>query len=945
MDFIRELDFFIVPKITEITPAMPICIEEADLPKHISLADNNFNIPGEIDLLLGAECFFDLLKENKIRSTSHNLLFQETHFGYVASGVVNSSTELQYCGLMTQTKQLEETLQKFWEIEGFGESAIPLNSEEKFCEDHFLKTYYREVDGRYVVSMPMEDPALLRKSRNLAEKRLDGIWKRLDRDSNLKSLYSAFMEEYKILNHMELVEDAENDSDCYVIPHHSVYKPEKSSTKLRVVFNASMPTTSGLSLNDILLKGKIPQQDLFSIMVRFRKHRYAFTADVQKMYRMIEINPSQRRFLQILWKNSFDSPVETYQLKTVTYGTSNAPYLATRALKQLVLDENNHLPLASSVVLNDMYVDDVLSGESTLEGTKLLQSQLVELMKRGKMNLHKWGANHPDLLAFENKGISEYSFSDQPECESVKTLGVLWNTVIDCFFYKIELHEKDSYTKRDVLSLISRIFDPLGLIGPVITKAKIFLQKLWLLKIDWDQPVPACIERNWIDFVSTLPELINLAIPRYVFREDSIVIQGFADSSQMAYGAAIYVQSIPTDGLPSARLLCSKSRVAPLKTLSIPRLELCACLLLAQLMHKVLPSLKIPIEKVILSTDSMICLAWIGKSPHVLKTFVSNRVAAIQELTDSYEWRHISSEENPADKISRGLDAKDIVNCKLWWNGPSFLREEGPPDENNLVELDSNTDYNCEFKTTIDSNFATLHSNSFVNNLLTLTNSYLKLIHVLSFIFRFIRNARKNQIRVVGPITLEEVRRAELFLISEVQGGEFFSEIASIKKGAQISPRSKLKTLNVFLDNDGLLRVGSRIAHAQVSYNSKYPIILPARHKLTRLIMLHHHLKYFHLGSQALLNSVRQKFWPVSGRNLARKIVHDCVICCKQNPVPVTQVMGNLPIERVVPNFTFNKSGLDFCGPFFIRSKKSRKGLYQKVYVAVFVCLQLVQYI
>ncbi|XP_071033032.1 uncharacterized protein [Parasteatoda tepidariorum] len=554
------------------------------------------------------------------------------------------------------------------------------------------------------------------------------------------------------------------------------------------------------------------------------------------------------------------------------------------------------------------------------------------------MNLHKWGANHPELLAFENKGITEYSFSDQPECESVKTLGVLWNTLTDCFLFKIELHEKDSYTKRDVLSLISRIFDPLGLIGPVITKAKIYLQKLWLLKIDWYQMLPDCIEKNWIDFVSTLPELKNLAIPRYVFREESIVIHGFADASLMAYGAAIYVQSIPTDGIPTARLLCSKSRVAPLKSLTIPRLELSSCLLLAQLMHKVLPSLKIPIEKVILWTDSMICLAWIGKSPHVLKTFVSNRIAAIQELTESYEWRHISSEENPADIISRGLDAKDILTCKLWWDGPSFLREEGPPDKNNSVELDSNNDYISEFKTTIDSNFATLNSNSFVNNFLNLSNNYLKLIHVLSFIFRFIGNARKDQIRVVGPITLEELRRAELFLIREVQGGEFFSEIASIKKGAQISPRSKLKALNVFLDKDGLLRVGSRIAHAQVSYNSKYPIILPARHELTRMIMLHHHLKYFHLGSQALLNTVRQKFWPVSGRNLARKIVHDCVICCKQSPVSVTQVMGNLPIERVVPNFTFNKSGLDFCGPFFIRSNKSRKGSYQKMYVAVFVC-------
>lgn len=197
---------------------------------------------------------------------------------------------------------------------------------------------------------------------------------------------SAFMEEYKNLNHMELVEESEPVKDCYYIPHHGVYRPDKSSTRLRVVFNASMPTTSGVSLNDILLNCKIPQLELFIIMIRFRKHRFAFTADIEKMYRMILVHPSQRNLLRILWKDSIDSPVKIYKLNTVTYGTSSAPYLATRALKQLALDEQKNLPLASSVVLTDFYVDDILSGESTLEKAKTLQSQLIELLNLGNIN-------------------------------------------------------------------------------------------------------------------------------------------------------------------------------------------------------------------------------------------------------------------------------------------------------------------------------------------------------------------------------------------------------------------------------------------------------------------------------------------------------------------------------------------------------------------------------
>ncbi|XP_035219447.1 uncharacterized protein LOC118192560 [Stegodyphus dumicola] len=553
--------------------------------------------------------------------------------------------------------------------------------------------------------MPMKDSELLGESRNLAEKRLNQVWERLGRDSNLQRLYSEFMQEYKDLKHMELAEGSESITDSYYLPHHGVYRPDKSSTRLRVVFNASTATTSGLSLNDILLKGRIPQQELFSIMVRFRKHRYAFTADVQKMYRQILVHPPQRDLLRILWKDSVDAPVQTYKLNTVTYGTSNAPYLATRALKQLAIDESQNLPLASSVALTDFYVDDILSGESSLEKARILQSQLIDLLKLGKMELHKWRANHPDLLVSENKvtAHSEYTFEEQQESSSsVKTLGVLWNPQTDCFLFAMTIPHSNSYSKRDVLSLISKMFDPLGLIGPVVTKAKIFMQRLWLAKLDWNDTLPDSMAKEWINFVSTLSELSNLKIPRFVFQENHIVLHGFADASSSAYGAAIYVQALPVSGLPTVRLLCSKSRVAPIKTLSIPRLELSGCLLLSRLMDKVISSLNVKVEKVILWSDSTISLAWIRKSPHLLKTFVSNRVALIQELTGSYQWKYVPSECNPADVISRGLDANDILTCDIWWNGPDLLREDMHYPEQPL-EPTTDNDYVKELKCSSES--------------------------------------------------------------------------------------------------------------------------------------------------------------------------------------------------------------------------------------------------
>lgn len=937
--FVKELEFLIIPKITETTSFKSLSEEKLEIPKNIVLADVNFNKPQKIDLLLGAECFFDLLKSGQVRCLPHDLILQETVFGYVVSGVIqNPSPDPNYCALLTQIDNIEETMRKFWEIENINDSETPLSNEELYCENHFKENYYRTSEGQYGVCMPMDDSTLLGESKQLAEKRLSQIWKRLSRDSNLQLLYSEFMQEYKSLDHMEIVKKSEIENVSYYLPHHGVYRPDKSSTRLRVVFNASSPTSSGLSLNDILLKGKIPQQELFSIMLRFRTHRYAFTADIEKMYRMILIHPSQRDLLRILWKENINSPVQICRLKTITYGTANAPYLATRTLRQLALDEHENLPLASSVALTDFYIDDILSGESSLEKTKLLQAQLIELLNRGKMTLHKWHSNHPELLGSENKISTQYHFNEQKELNSVKALGVLWDTQNDCFLYQIKIPEKEVYSKRDVLSLISRHYDPLGLIGPVITRAKIFMQRLWSAKLEWDDPLPDAMNKDWLCFISSLTELENLRIPRFIFYENRIIVHGFADAAMSAYGAVIYVQNLPQIGSPTARLLCSKSRVSPLKTLSVPRLELCACLLLAKLVKKVLPSLNAEIETVVLWSDSMIALAWIEKSPHLLKTFVGNRVSLIQELSGTLKWLHVPSKSNPADVISRGLDAKDIISCDLWWyGGPKLIQDEIQPVEHQLEPCDY-ADFEKELKQPSNSNFAVFETNTFVNHLLNLTNDYMKLIKILSFIIRFLHNIRHTRDKWSGKLSVEELKNSELNIIRLAQKGEFFSDILSLRENGQINHRSHLRSLNPFLDKNGILRVGSRIAYSGVSYNSKFPIILPAKHRLTQLIMSYYHLKYFHLGPQALLNTVRQMFWPISGRSLARKIVHQCVQCFKHRPILTEQLMGNLPVERVRIEPPFNKCGLDFCGPFLIKSKNQRKGSFQKIYVAVFVC-------
>ena len=315
------------------------------------------------------------------------------------------------------------------------------------------------------------------------------------------------------------------------IPHYGVLRPSSQTTKYRVVFNGIAKTSTGFSLTDLLCKRGTLQEDLFSILIRFRKHIYAFTTDIKQMFRMIEIKPAQTKFQKILWKDSQFSPIKVYELKTVTYGTVCAPYLATKVLQQLAIDEKETFPLASKTVLEDFYMGDCLSGSSELNEFETLKQELIQLLNKGQMTLHKWCSNQD-----QTSEPQEFSLDRNSHEVTVKTLGMLWNSLSDTFTYKVNINTSSNFTKRDVLSQIARIYDPLGLLGPVISKAKIFMQELWLLKLDWNEKLPPNICEQWHSFLKTLPDLQYLKIPRCFSTTDSecIILHGFADASLKA---------------------------------------------------------------------------------------------------------------------------------------------------------------------------------------------------------------------------------------------------------------------------------------------------------------------------------------------------------------------------------------------------------------------------
>lgn len=930
--FNQEFEFLVVDKITDLTPSRCLNVE-GQIPSNIKLADN-FMVPQKIDCLLGAKWFYHLLRPEKIYMPHSELFFQNSVFGFLASGsVMELNNQKVHCGLIIDD-DLNSTMRKFWEVESV-ELETPKSEEAKFAEEHFVQTHFRDPSGKYVVTIPLkEEPNCLGESRSIALKRLKSVWFKLSRDQNYLNLYKDFINEYERLGHMrDVTHEAEPDISYYM-PHHGVYRPEKTSTKLRVVFNASSETTNGTSFNSLQLNGGVVQEDLISIMMRFRKHPFAFTADIEKMYRMIDIHPSQRSLQRIVWKDSELSPVKTFELSTITYGTVSAPFLATRTLIQLAKDEGHNFPLAAPIVKDDFYVDDVLSGAKTLPECIEIQHQLTSLLKRAGMRLHKWCGSHPQL-ASASGGSYEFSSGE------TKTLGVIWNSTDDCFCFKVSKTSSVTHTKRTVLSTIAKLFDPLGLLGPVISKAKIFLQKLWLLNLQWDDHLPAEVFEEWDRFFKELQSICYIKINRCIlpFSDTQIIeLHGFSDASEAAFGAVVYCKSLSSTGDVSINLVASKSRVAPLKKITVPRLELCAAVLLAKLIRRIKSALRLEECKTYYWSDSMIVLSWIKKQPSLLKTFVANRVATIQDLSCHEQWRHVSSEDNPADLISRGVNPSNMLDSHLWWEGPVFLTY-GEYSQRQIYDSVIQDDLQGELKKlNSDQSFSfSVFKNSFFSDILSCSNKYFKILHILSFILRFLHNCKYNEKRS-GYLTVAEIEEAELILVRWVQECEFARDLSSLKTKGEVNPDSQVKNLCPFIDSAGIMRVGGRLKNSNLPFGKKFPILLPKAHRLSNLIVNCFHLKFLHAGPQQLLYQIRQKFWIVQGRTLCRKIVHSCVICFKAKPVALDQIMGNLPIERVSKNHPFNVSGVDFCGPFYIKCKHQRKNILNKIYVCIFIC-------
>lgn len=939
-DFVSNVDCLVTPKVTGRIPSVPVDVSKWSFPPGITLADPNFNKPCEVDLLIGAELFFAILRQAQLKLADNLPTLYDTKFGWVvagAQGEMDSEEAIVMC--LSSEERLDQQIQRFFDQEEVPETTVSTN-EERAVEEHFRQTFRREEDGRFVVQLPFRDNIkLLGDSRQLAMKRFFLLEKRLSKNPEMKRQYQDFIDEYCALGHCNEIHEAEDTPglQSYYLPHHAVLRPASSSTKLRVVFDATAKA-NGLSLNEVLMVGPTIQKGVFFIVLRFRLHIYVFSADVSKMYRQVRMDPNHRRYLRIFWRNNPGEKLRVLELSTVTYGTSAAPFQAVRSMVQLARDESVNYPEASRVIQEDCYMDDILTGASTLAAIKQLREDVEDLMLKGQFPIRKWCSNNDNVL----EGVPEEhreKLVPIEECsanETIKTLGLVWNPKSDQFLFlkKLECVPEDvNITKRYILSQIAKLFDPLGFISPVIVLAKVIMQKLWTSSLGWDDSVDGDLLIEWKVFHESLINLNDIQIPRCVVVDEFefVEMHGFSDASLKAYGACVYLRCIRKDGTVSVRLLCSKSRVAPIRGSTIPRLELCGALLLSRLVSKIIPELKMDFRDVKLWSDSQVVLAWRRKGLDQLQVYVRNRVIEINELTGDYQWAYVRSVQNPADILSRGCSPEDLKHCDMWWNGPPFLRDidyevESTPDvpEELIPELK---------QIVVTSSSATVEGEPVLERF----SSFSKLQRVLAQVVRFIRLVRtpKEKRSHWNNITVQDMQGAMGYIIRALQQTGLREEIQCLKRG--VLPK-RLAGLQPFIDEKGFVRVGGRLQNSLLPFDAKHQFLIPRDHHVTKLLIRQYHEERLHDGPSGLLAAIRQRFWITDARSAIRKVTRSCISCFKVKPRKVQPLMGNLPEDRVSAVSPFELTGVDYAGPVMVKEGR-HKPKHVKAYISLFVCL------
>ena len=915
------------------------------------------------------------------------LLLISSKLGYILTGKYPDPTErnsgddeISSCLVMTQNDG--SCLKDLWALETIGiRDPIQVNEDDKALETFNNTIRYQA--GRYCVTLPWKfDDVQLPSNFDVAFGRMKSLSRRLQADKSLLQQYCDIIRTQHQAGIIELIDNCPTkDSDrIHYLPHHPVITPLKTTTKVRIVYDPTIKVKKDvLSLNECLHRGPIVLPNMCGILIRFRLYFIAVLADIEKAFLQIGVQEHDRNVMRFLWYTDPTRPervegnLSTYRFCCVPFGQICSPFLLEGTLRFHLKGLNS--PIANAVSDN-IYVDNVCVGATTVEEALSLYKEAKGIFSEASMNLREWTSNCTEFLDClpEKERLSG---------KVIKVFGLVWNRIEDYLQIPTFKGSPDEvFTKRQVLSDVSKLYDPLGLIGPVTLPGKLFVQKLWFnnKKFNWDESLPQCFMDEWRNLTVDWQKLYTLQIPRYIGQSDKDVryqLIVFCDASAKAYAAAVYLRTV-NKHLAKTNLVFSKLRLAPLNSkkhskveqgqISLPRLELLAVLIGVRAIEFVTRELKLPVTKRMVFSDSECVLHWI-KSTKQLPVFVQNRVKEIRKEQDLI-FSYVSSCQNPADFATRGLTVSEIKGCSLWWNGPDWLQlqEESWPTCNLPDITPERLEYYLSQTKMVGS--SVMYEASCVVNEAFVKQNYLspfeidetkyssfwKLLRITVLCLKFIKKRvlskcsealqdgilQKHVILkgVFGGIREQslyfgEIKMVTLLWLYTIQHRQFYEVFSAIRKGEVNSLQIQL---GLRMDELGILRCHGRYQNAEIPEGAKCPKLLPRQEYFTKLLIQYVHERLIHAGVSHTLASLRQEYWIIKGRREVKSVLSRCLVCRRhEGPSFSLPRMPPWPRERVAQTMPFQFIGLDYMGPVLVKEGKE----VIKSWICLFTCLSV----
>ena len=921
----------------------------------------------EIGLLIGQDAP-EALIPLEVRRTNRGPYAVRTLLGWSLHGPVSSkgdgTREVKASSSFIDSEcPLETQLERFWKLESDSTEGRGMSVNDRKVISIWEEGKSME-GGHYQLPIPFKQrPPELPNNRWVAEQRLESLRRKLSKDDALFTKYKDGIADLLQKGYCEEVKEEDSlpeDAAQWYLPHHPVFHAMKPG-KVRIVFDCASKF-AGVSLNDVVHQGPDLTNKLIGVLLRFRQEPVAMMADIEAMFHQVRVPESDRDVLRFLWWPSGDMTAQPkiYRMCVHLFGGTWSPSCCSYALRQTAEDHRaDYDPEVLNMVQHNFYVDDCLVSVDDEHRAIEIAAELATVVKEGGFRLTKWLSNRPTVLesipqeerAKQAKGLD----LNHDALPVDRALGLSWDIETDCFVYKTVPKEKPP-TRRGLLSVVSSVYDPLGFISPYILKAKCILQELCRMKLRWDDPIPEPERQQWEDWLNDLPEMSNMSINRCIKPHDfgpvkDYQLHHFSDASEKAYGAVSYLMMVNAEGTVCCSLQMAKSRLAPLKKVTIPRLELMAATLASRLDGIIRQELDVLISKSTFWTDSTIVLRYVKNEDKRFQTFVANRVATIRNNSEPSQWHHVDTCLNPADDTSRGMTASEMISQERWLHGPEFLYRDESTWPEDVTDVNSDDDSDLEVKTKGKSFAVETNEIDYTSEFLSHYSSWYRMKRAVCWIQRFIKwlKCKSDPPETLkSRLTLDEMKEAEDKILSYEQKKAFQDEIDALnmtqsgddagkQKWKTVKKSSKIYKLDPRME-DGLLRVGGRLSRSSLPLEAKHPVILPKDSHVTRLILRELHEMSGHSGRNHVMSRLHQKYWITGASSLIRSLVGKCVTCRRQRGKVIEQQMADLPEDRIRPHEPpFTSVGMDYFGPITVKRGRSMV----KRYGVLFTCLAI----